>query len=429
MLIHIISAGETYSGIAESYGVPLRFMLADNGLTEDIPAVIGMALVIAEPDIIHTVNAGETLYSIAQSYGITPLTILRNNYYMKGNTAVTPGQQIVISYKNQNRKREFITNSYAYPYIGEGLLREQLPYLTYITPFTYGINSSGGLVDLPGDERIIEIAQEYASKPLMHLSTLTENGNFSSDRANDVFTNPEISNRLINEAIANMEAKGYVGLDIDFEFIYPEDSFNYVMFLQNVYSRINPLGYQLFSALAPKTSDTQRGLLYEGHNYNAIAAAVDKVLLMTYEWGYTYSMPMAVAPIRNVENVIKYGLTRISSSKILMGIPTYGYDWLLPYEKGVTKAKSLSPVECIRLAAEFGAEIQYDTNAQTPWFRYTNNEGQLHEVWFEDARSITAKLNLAANYNLSGLGYWNSMREFPQNWVILNGEYNIGIRE
>lgn len=152
---------------------------------------------------------------------------------------------------------------------------------------------------------------------------------------------------------------------------------------------------------------------------------MDKVLLMTYEWGYTYGPPMAVAPINKVNEVVEYALTRISSSKILLGVPTYGYDWPLPFEQGVTKATSLSPVECIRIAEANNAEIQFDTVAQSPWFRYTDNEGRLHEVWFEDPRSITAKLQLAERYNLSGIGYWNLMREFPQNLVILNANYNI----
>ena len=146
---------------------------------------------------------------------------------------------------------------------------------------------------------------------------------------------------------------------------------------------------------------------------------------MTYEWGYTYSAPMAVAPIRSVEQVIRYGLTRIPPEKILMGIPTYGYDWLLPYERGVTRATSLSPVECIRIAERYNAQINFDETAQTPWFRYTDENGRLHEVWFEDARSINAKLRLAANYDLAGLGYWNLNREFPQNLVVLNSGYYI----
>ena len=54
-----------------------------------------------------------------------------------------------------------------------------------------------------------------------------------------------------------------------------------------------------------------------------------------------------------------------------------------------------------------------------------DENGQEHEVWFEDARSIRAKLDLAQEYGLYGVGYWNLMRPFPQNWLVLNALYNI----
>lgn len=425
MIIHVVSPGETLLGIARTYNVVPQNFLADNGLNLNSKALIGQALVIQQPELSHIVRSGDTLLSIAQEYGVEVITLLRNNYFLKGEFSIAPGQTIVIRYAGENRSKTFMTNGYAYPFIPPALLAEQLPYMSYITPFTYGLRENGSIYKLENDEWMINRAASLNVKSLMHLSTLTESGTFSNERANLLFTNPALQSTLISEIIANMQNKGYSGLDIDFEFIYPEDKFDYVIFLQNVYRAINPLGYPLFSALAPKTSDQQRGTLYEGHDYYAIAASVDKVLLMTYEWGYTYSAPMAVAPIRSVEQVIRYGLTRIPPEKILMGIPTYGYDWLLPYERGVTRATSLSPVECIRIAERYNAQINFDETAQTPWFRYTDENGRLHEVWFEDARSINTKLRLAANYDLAGLGYWNLNREFPQNLVVLNSGYYI----
>lgn len=134
---------------------------------------------------------------------------------------------------------------------------------------------------------------------------------------------------------------------------------------------------------------------------------------------------MAVAPLNRVREVVEYALTRISASKLFLGVPTYGYDWTLPYVRGGAGAPSLSPVEATQIAVERGAEILYDETAQAPWFRYLDDDGRLHEVWFEDARSISAKLRLAEELNLYGIGYWNSMRRFPQNWIILNANYNI----
>ena len=117
-------------------------------------------------------------------------------------------------------------------------------------------------------------------------------------------------------------------------------------------------------ALAPKSSGDQPGLLYEGHDYPALGQAADAVLLMTYEWGYTYGPPLAVAPLPQVQRVLDYALSVIPREKILLGVPTYGYDWPLPYERGVTRATSLSPQAALALARQYGAEIQFDPVSQ-----------------------------------------------------------------
>ncbi len=424
MIIHVTAAGDTITSIADRYGVETDNLLADNGLNAGDPLVVGEAIAVQIPEQTHIVQPGDTVYSIAGAYGMSVRQLYRNNYKLGGRPELLPGTQLVIRYQDQGTKGAFFTNSYAYPYISPELLREQLSYLSYFTPFTYGINLDGGLVELQ-DEELLALAGEYGTQPLMHLSTLTEDGGFSNDRASLIFNDPVKQERLIGEILDTLRAKGYRGLDVDFEFIYPEERYDYITFLQNLRLRLNPQGYPLFSALAPKTSDTQGGVLYEGHDYAGIGAAVNAVLLMTYEWGYTYGPPMAVAPIRNVRQVVEYAVTRISKDKIMLGIPTYGYDWTLPFQQGNPGAPSVSPVEALALARQYGAEIQYDLNAQSPWFHYTDSDGNLHEVWFEDARSIQAKLDLAREFGLAGIGYWNSMRKFPQNWVVLNNEYTI----
>ncbi|MBR5152606.1 MAG: LysM peptidoglycan-binding domain-containing protein [Clostridia bacterium] len=424
MVIHTVVQGDTVLALSKQYGVAVENLLADNGLSAEDSLVIGQALVISIPELVHTVSSGDTLVSISAQYGISLRQLYRNNFILNGQATLAPGQTLVIRYQNQGSKGSFVTNSYAYSYIEETLLKPQLPYLTYFAPFTYGISTTGSLFPLD-DENLLLLAKEYGAKPLMHLSTLTEEGGFSNARASLVFNDDTIRENLIDEILATIQEKGYRGLDVDFEFIYPEERFDYISFLQSLRIRLNDQGLPLFSALAPKTSDTQMGVLYEGHDYGGIGASVNGVLLMTYEWGYTFGPPLAVAPLPNVRRVAEYALTRIPPEKLFLGIPTYGYDWTLPFQRGNPGAPSLSPVEAVNLARRYGADIQYDTNVQSPWFRYTDEEGRLHEVWFEDARSIQAKLSLAKELGFRGVGYWNSMREFPQNWVVLNQEYNI----
>lgn len=423
MIIHTVTQGETYSDIARTYGITVSGLLKSNGLTAGEFPVTGQALVILFPEIIHRVSAGETLFQIAEKYDVTVNRLLRNNYYLMGNTEIYPGQEIVVRYRDEPEESTRI-NAYAYTYIDYSLLRSTLPYLTYLSPFTYGITEAGNLIGI-NDEPMINLAKSYGVQPLMHISTLNEQGVFSNETAANVFRNENVRDNLIYRTELNLKTKGYHGLDIDFEFINPSESVDYANLIKQFTNALNPMGYEVFAALAPKTSDEQKGTLYEGHNYGLIGSAADYVLLMTYEWGYTYGPPMAVAPINKVREVLSYAVTRIPPDKIYLGVPTYGYDFTLPYIKGVSRAPSISNETAIKLAREYGAEIQFDETAMAPWFRYTDSTGKIHEVWFEDARSIRAKLMLISEFGFAGAGYWDLLRPFPQNWTVLNALFRV----
>ena len=131
-----------------------------------------------------------------------------------------------------------------------------------------------------------------------------------------------------------------------------------------------------------------------------------------------------MAPIDQVERVLQYATSVIPSEKILMGMPNYGYDWTLPFVPG-TAARSITNLEAVRLAARVGAEIRYDTKAQAPYFNYYDSDKQLHVVWFDDARSIQARLKLVDKYNLGGVSYWTINNFFNQNWLVLQSMYHI----
>ncbi len=134
---------------------------------------------------------------------------------------------------------------------------------------------------------------------------------------------------------------------------------------------------------------------------------------------------MAVAPLPNVRRVVEYALTEIPADKIFLGIPNYGYNWKLPYVSGESRAVTLGNVTAVDLAISKGSEILYDEKAQSPYFYYTDPEGIQRVVWFEDVRSLSGKFGLAKEYSLNGCGYWNLMRPFPQNYLLLNSTFNI----
>lgn len=423
MDIHVVRAGESLYSIAQEYGVTLSRLMADNQLPDPSVLATGQTIVVRRPSQVYTVQPGDILEDIAQAYGLTVDQLLRNNPNLRGETAIYPGQTLVLRYQGEKRGT-LSANGYAYPFIDKGLLQQELPFLTNLTPFTYGITPTGGLVELD-DQALIAAARQMGVAPLMHLSTLTEEGSFSNELASLVLNDAVIQNRLVQNVKTTLAQRGYRGLDVDFEFVFARDGDAYAAFIARLRQELHPLGYPVIVALAPKTSAQQAGLLYEGHNYRALGQAADQLLLMTYEWGYTYGPPMAVAPLPNVRQVVEYALTEIPAQKLWLGVPNYGYNWTLPFVQGQSKATSISNQYAVQLALRYGAVIQYDQTAQSPWFRYTDGQGREHEVWFEDARSIQAKLALIPEYGLYGVGYWNLMRPFPQNWIVLDSEYNI----
>lgn len=127
---------------------------------------------------------------------------------------------------------------------------------------------------------------------------------------------------------------------------------------------------------------------------------------------------MAVAPINKVQQVVDYAITKIPIEKISLGIPNYGYNWTLPYQRGVSRATTIGNVEAVQIAIRHGASIQFDEVAMSPFFRYQHN-GTTHEVWFEDVRSVREKFRLVQQYGLRGVGYWQIMQLFRANWLLL----------
>lgn len=368
---------------------------------------------------IYVVAPGDTVSSIAAAYQIPSDTIIYNNQLIFPYTLVV-GQALLLSTPSEQQPSRFVvTNGYAYPFISNWVLTQTLPYLSRLSVFSYGFSSEGDIIPpVLDDSFMIQAAYEYQAAPFLTLTPIDASGRFNNNLISSVLNNPTAKDALIDNLVMTVTEKGFQGVDIDFEYILAEDRLAFVDFVWEVRVAINQLGYPVTVALAPKTSDDQPGLLYEGKDYALLGEAADEVLLMTYEWGYTYSQPMAVAPINNVRRVVEYALTRIPNEKINLGIPNYGYDWPLPYEKGVTRATTIGNVEAVTIAANNGAEIQFDETAMSPFFNYTKN-GIAHEVWFEDVRSMQAKFNLVEEYGLRGMGYWQIMRLFRANWLLL----------
>lgn len=421
MLIHVVQKGDTLYKLAQNHDVSVDDIAAANGLSNQNVLVIGQSLIIPTEAASHKVRASETLWHIAQRYGVSLQELAAVNQ-ITNPALIYPGQTIVIP---QPARPTIEVNAYTEKFGSAGveIVEEIGEYLTYLSPFSYRVQADGSFTTLD-DSAIINAAYAKRAAPMMVITNF-ENGTFSQDIAHAVLSDPAIQQKLISNILATMKQKGYLALNVDFEYVPPADRELYNAFLQRLVDGLHPENYLVSTCLAPKLSASQTGTLYEAHDYPAHGRIVDFVILMTYEWGWSGGPPRAVAPLNEVNKVLSYALSVIPAEKIVMGMPLYGYDWTLPYVQGAKWAPTVSPKEAVDRAGKYGAEIQYDDESQSPYYNYYDEEGREHIVWYEDARSVQAKFNLVKTYKLRGVSYWVLGVPFPQNWYVLQANFTI----
>ncbi|PWV95327.1 spore germination protein [Paenibacillus cellulosilyticus] len=421
MFIHVVQRGDTLWRLAQQYNTSTSAIAAANGIQESGILVPGQSLLIPISADQHVVRQGDSLWSIANQYGTTPETLASLNgitypFY------IYPGQRLRIPVP---AKPTIEVNAYTEQFNDAGVreVTEIGSLLTYLSPFSYHVAIDGSLSG-PDDAAILEASRAQHILPMMVLSNFKD-GTFDSDIAHAVLTNMTVQTKVINNTMDTLRQKGYKAVNIDFEYIPQTDREAYNAFLRRLKERLAPGGYLLSTCLAPKSSADQKGRLYEAHDYSAHGDIADFVILMTYEWGWSGGPPRAVAPIDEVEKVVRYALSVMPASKIMLGMPLYGYDWTLPYVQGNKWAPTISNADAIKRAAQYGAEIRFDGPSQSPFFRYYDNNGVQHEVWFEDARSVQAKFNLVKSLKLRGVSYWVLGTPFRQNWELLRANFTV----
>src|SRR5699024_1320408 len=334
MQTYVIKTGDTLRAIADKYGTTIDALVNANELDAPNQLVVGQSLVIPIIGQFYFVKSGDSLYSIAQKFNMAYQELAEINNFPVHN--VLPiGFRLYIP---EQPKRQITSLGYIAPsgdnvsQTLENAARKTTPYLTYLALFSYTVNRDGSLTP-PPIGNLKEIANSNDSSLTLVVTNLEEGG-FSTELAHIILTVQAVQNTLLDNIMNTAETVGYKDIHFDFEYIQPEDRKAYNNFLRKAKERFSQAGLLLSTALAPKTSAKQKGTLYEAHDYAAHGEIADFVVLMTYEWGYTYGPPMAISPIDEVRKVVEYALSEMPANKILLGQNLYGYNWELPYEEG-----------------------------------------------------------------------------------------------
>lgn len=401
--------GDTLRAIAERFGTNTRELLRLNEMDNQDVLVPGLHVLVpgnaylAAP---YEVRSGDTFSSVALKSGVS----LRDLEYWTGlretkGDKLVPGSTLYVP-KRVTRKKTVETNGYLLPEgtSSDGNLLRDISTLTYVSIFSYQVRADGSLL-APKDQFGLTGAQQAKMTPLMTVTNF-DGTNFNTELAHTVMTNASLRRKVFNSILKMMKEKGFRGVNVDFEHMSPSDRPLYNQFIRELRTFVRPAGYSVSIAMGPKTADSPQASWMGAFDYHTLGQEVDFLMIMTYEWGWVGGPPMAVAPIDQVKAVLRYATSVIPSSKILMGMSLYGYDWRLPYVKDQTRASGISNNSAQNLALREQVPILWDAKAASPYYRYRNQDGEDHIVWFDDAMSAAAKLQLVYDFNLRGVSYW-----------------------
>lgn len=289
-------------------------------------------------------------------------------------------------------------------------LREHISQITTLIPFWYGVKPDSTLADMSSqDVKSIASQNNLPIFPIVH--------NYSdpkkSQLIHDLISNASLRNILVNN-IANMALlNNYPGINIDFEFVPPEDRSNLNAFMEELYNALKSIGKIVTISLPAETEDNPRHPFSGAFQYTVLSQFTDQAYVLAYD--EHFSKPGPIASIGFVRSVLDYAAKSIEPKKIWLGMAVYGYDWA----EGSNYPRTLSYFQAIETAKNLGVKIEYDETAQESTYTYTVDSIK-HTVWFEDARSFQAKLPLVTQYGISGIAVWRLGQEDPNVWNILS---------
>lgn len=250
-------------------------------------------------------------------------------------------------------------------------------------------------------------------------------------------TRTQVVNTITNLVIAN----NFDGIDLDFEGFafsdgtssWPATRVAWDAFILELSTSLHSLG-KLLSVTTPVLFDPTTGKKgYYVYDWATISPVIDRLRIMTYD--YSTSSPGPIGPITWAEQALTYAVSVVAASKVYVGIPGYGRDWVTKVDglcpssvaNVIVPGAKATPVmrDVANLAASYGATPTYNNSFGEATFTYqkvysgSSSNGlqtsctATRTVWYQNAQSFAARAQLVAKYRLGGITEWTFGMEDP----------------
>ena len=286
--------------------------------------------------------------------------------------------------------------------------------IRYISPMWYLSNDGRGTIQGEvGDHNMLELARAKGVKVLPNLYNWSEEG-WDQEKVHSLLSTPSYRDNFINNVYNLVTGNAFEGITLDLENLSATDRDDYTALVRDLARKLHSSGKMLALAVPAKTSDSPDNDWGYPFDYPSLGNYADIIFIMAYDEHWTAADPGPVASLGFIQQVSSYAKNVIPPSKLVMGLPFYGYDFKTspPVSKN-----SLSYLEILDLSKRVGAAVSYHSSFRVPYFLYTQN-GQNHQVWFENAQSFREKYEVIANSGL-GSGAFVLGFEDPEVWNVL----------
>lgn len=232
-------------------------------------------------------------------------------------------------------------------------------------------------------------------------------------------SNQQNRNAFAINLLRLIERYNFDGVNIDIEDVFIEDSANLSLLYEEIARVLRPRGYFFSASVPARIRDEPFNPFSDPFDYARIGSAVDEFVAMLYnEHGWPGSGPGPVVSIGWMERVLRYTITKMPKEKVVGAVSVFGFDFNLTTGRNTYVTYNMA----MNLAQRYNKEVIFDEETKTPMFAYVDAQGNNHEVWFENAQSIFAKIQLAWDLGIKGIALWRLGMEDESMWAMLRNQ-------
>lgn len=289
-------------------------------------------------------------------------------------------------------------------------------YLNAVSMAVFAIDGAGAINGSIADSRAIGFARAKHIRMYAAVSNTDANG-FNAALGHSALTTNE--SVLIANLLALAKNTGFDGIDLDFEGLNPKDRSAYSNFVHDLAAALHSHELKLILSVPAKQGDDPTNTWSGAFDYKAIGHDADLLQMMTYDQHIPgHDAPGPIAGSDWVAASIRYAITVVAPSKLLIGLPAYGYDWVQKAD-GTWAAGNSNFRGIIPWTQSPAQAVRWDATSNSPYVDSTDANGLKHEVWFENPLSIRAKVALAKQYRVAGVSVWQIGEEDLSFWQAI----------